>query len=91
MSKVSNHILPTMRDNPPIPFMTNLKKLEAEYADSDKMESIKFEFLVDPFQPCYPIFKGVLHHQRRKPRGVHQVVDGLLLFGVVNALKRATR
>jgi hypothetical protein len=36
-----------MRENP-IPFVTKLKKLEAEGADSDKVESIRFEFLVDP-------------------------------------------
>jgi hypothetical protein len=28
--------------------MTKLKKLEAEGADSDKVESIRFEVLVDP-------------------------------------------
>jgi hypothetical protein len=51
MSKYSKH-MPTMLDNPLlIPFMT-LKKLEAEGADSDKVESIKFEFLVDPSNPA---------------------------------------
>jgi hypothetical protein len=41
-----------MRENPPIPFVTKLKKLEAEGADSDKVESIRFEFLVDPSNPA---------------------------------------
>jgi hypothetical protein len=40
-------MLPTMRENI-IPFVAKLKKLEAEGADSDKVESIRFEFLVDP-------------------------------------------
>jgi hypothetical protein len=47
MSKFSKHILPAMRENPPIPFVTKLKKLEAEGADSEKVESIRFERLVD--------------------------------------------
>ena len=41
-----------MRENPPIPFVTKLKKLEAEGADSEKVESIRFEFLVDPSNPA---------------------------------------
>jgi hypothetical protein len=52
MSKFSKHILPTMRENPPIPFVTKLKKLEAEGANSDKVEFIRFEFLVDPSNPA---------------------------------------
>ena len=43
---------PTMRENPPIPFVTKPKKVEAEGADSDKVESIRFEFLVDPSNPA---------------------------------------
>ena len=46
-----------MRENPPIPFVTKLKKLEAEGADSDKVESIRFEFLVDPSNPATRFFK----------------------------------
>jgi hypothetical protein len=57
MSKFSKHILPTMRENPPIPFVTKLKKLEAEGADSDKVESIRFEFLVDPSNPATRVYK----------------------------------
>jgi hypothetical protein len=52
MSKFFKHILPTMRENPPIPFMTKLKKLEAKGAHSDKVESIRFEFLVGPSIPA---------------------------------------
>jgi hypothetical protein len=52
MSKFLKHILPTMCENPPIPFVTKLKKLEAEGADSEKVESIRFEFLVDPSNPA---------------------------------------
>jgi hypothetical protein len=50
MSKVSKHILPTMRENPPIPFVTKLKKLEAEGADSEKVDLLlhdKISKLVD--------------------------------------------
>ena len=43
---------PTMRENPPIPFVTKLKKLETEGADPDKVESLRFEFLVDPSNPA---------------------------------------
>ena len=43
---------PTMRENPPIPFVAKLKKLETEGADSNKVESIRFEFLVDPSNPA---------------------------------------
>jgi hypothetical protein len=46
MNKVSKHILPTMRENPPILVVTKLKKLEAEGADSDKVESIDLSFLL---------------------------------------------
>jgi hypothetical protein len=52
MSKFSKHILPTMHENLPIPFVTKLKKLGAEGAESDKVESIRFEFLVDPSNPA---------------------------------------
>jgi hypothetical protein len=52
MSNFSKHILPTMRENPLIPFLTKLKKLAAEGADSDKVESIRFEFLVYPSNPA---------------------------------------
>ena len=51
MSKFPKPILPTMCENPPpIPFVTKLKKLEAEGADSDKhkVDSIRFWFLVYP-------------------------------------------
>jgi hypothetical protein len=41
-----------MREKSPIPFVTKLKQLKAEGVDSDKVESIKFEFLVDPFNPA---------------------------------------
>ena len=51
MGKFAKNMPPTMRENPPIPFVTKLKKLEAEGADFDKVESIRFEFLVDPSNP----------------------------------------
>jgi len=41
-----------MHENAPILFVTNLKTLEAEDADSDKVESIRSEFLVDPANPA---------------------------------------
>ena len=52
MSKFAKNMPPTMRENPPIPFVTKLKKLETEDADSDKLESIRFELLVDPSNPA---------------------------------------
>jgi hypothetical protein len=52
MSKFSKHMLPTMHKNPAIPFVTKMKKLEAEGTDSDKVEPIRFEFLVDPSNPA---------------------------------------
>ena len=51
MSKFAKHMPLTMRENPTISSVTKLKKLEAEGADSDKVESIRFEFLVDPSNP----------------------------------------
>jgi hypothetical protein len=51
MSKLSKHMLSTMHKNPPIPFVTKLKKVETEGADSDKVESNRLEFLVDSFNP----------------------------------------
>jgi hypothetical protein len=51
-TKPYHGMLPTIREiPPPIFFMTRLKKVEAEGADSDKVEpeSIRYEFLLDPF------------------------------------------
>jgi hypothetical protein len=45
-------MLPTMRENPPIPFVITLKKVDMEGADSEKMESIRFELLGDPSNPA---------------------------------------
>ena len=52
MSKFNKNMPPTMRENPPIPFVTKIKKLETEGAESEKVESIRFEFLVDPSNPA---------------------------------------
>jgi len=51
MSKFNRNILPTMRENPPIPFVAKLKRLEADGSEVEKVESIRFEFLVDPSNP----------------------------------------
>jgi transposase InsO family protein len=40
-----------MRENPPIPFVAKLKRLEADGSDAEKVESVRFEFLVDPSNP----------------------------------------
>jgi hypothetical protein len=40
-----------MRENPPIPFVAKLKRLEADDSDAEKVESVRFEFLVDPSNP----------------------------------------
>jgi hypothetical protein len=53
-TKPYHGMLPTIREiPPPIFFMTRLKKVEAEGADSDKVEpeSIRYEFLLDPSIP----------------------------------------
>jgi hypothetical protein len=46
-----------MRENPPIPFVSILKKVETEDTDSDKVESIWFDFLVDPSNSATRISK----------------------------------
>jgi hypothetical protein len=43
---------PTMRENLPIPFVTKVMKVEAEGTDSDKVEPIRFDFLVEPSNPA---------------------------------------
>jgi hypothetical protein len=47
--------------------MTKLKKLEAEGADSDKVESIRFEFLVDPSNPATRFSKEFFVFKNRSP------------------------
>jgi hypothetical protein len=48
-----------MHEDPPIPFVTKLKKLEAEVADSNKVESIRFGFLDDPSIPATQFSKEI--------------------------------
>ena len=40
-----------MRENPHIHFVAKLKRLEADGSDAEKVESVRFEFLVDPSNP----------------------------------------
>ena len=47
--------------------MTKLKKLEAEGADSNKVESIRFEFLVDPSNPATRFFKEFIIFKNGSP------------------------
>jgi hypothetical protein len=56
-----------MREISPIPFVTKLKKLEAEGPDSDKVESIRFEFLVDPSNPATQFSKEFFILKDRSP------------------------
>ena len=67
MSKFAKHMPPTMRENPPIPSATKLKKLEAEGADFDKVDSIKFEFLVDPSKPATQFSKEFIIFEDGSP------------------------
>jgi hypothetical protein len=39
---------PSMRENPPIPFTPNSKKVKSELTEADKTELITFDFFVDP-------------------------------------------
>jgi hypothetical protein len=40
---------PSMRENPPIPFVSKVKKMDkVDGTDADKSEWIKLEFLKDP-------------------------------------------
>ena len=41
-----------VRENPPIPFVPKVKKGEKEMAESDKTETIKLEFFLDPENPA---------------------------------------
>ena len=66
MSKFNKNMPPTMRENPQIPFVAKVKKVEAEGTDSDKVESIRIEFIVDPSNPATRFPK-----ERWKPRGLH--------------------
>ncbi len=56
-----------MYENSPIPFVTKLKKLEAESADSGKVKSIIFEFLVDPSNPAIWFSKEVFTFKDGSP------------------------
>jgi hypothetical protein len=56
MSKFSNStaaLPPSLRENPPIPFVSKVKKVEkVDGTDTDKSEWIKLEFLMDPDNPA---------------------------------------
>jgi hypothetical protein len=55
MSKFAkNHhgMLPALRENPPIPFVSRTKKVETEGMEIDMTEYIKFDFFVDPENPA---------------------------------------
>jgi hypothetical protein len=78
-SKSSTALPLSVRENPPpIPFVSKVKNVDkVDEPDTDKFESIKLEFLMDPDNPAskysgkFDIFQGW------KPRIVDQVVDGL--------------
>jgi hypothetical protein len=48
-SKSSTALPPSVRESPPIPFVSKVKKMDkVDGPDADKSEWIKFEFLIDP-------------------------------------------
>jgi hypothetical protein len=55
MSKVSKYtatLPPSVYENPPIPFVSKVKKVDkVDGPDADKSEWIKLEFLMDPDKP----------------------------------------
>jgi hypothetical protein len=56
-------MLPALQENPPIPFVSRIQKIETEIMEVDKTEYIKFDFFVGPENPAsrysmeYLIFK----------------------------------
>jgi hypothetical protein len=54
--KYSTSLPPSVRENPPpplIPFVSKVKKIDkVDGHDTDKSESIKLEFLMDPDNPA---------------------------------------
>jgi hypothetical protein len=51
-SKSAAALPPTVRKNPPIPFVSKVKKMEkVDVPDADKSDWIKLEFLMDPYNP----------------------------------------
>ena len=87
MSKFAKNMPPTMRENPPIPFVTKLKKLETEGADSDKVESIRFEFLVDPSNPATRFSKEFIIFKDRSPEEYIRWLIGYLDLELLMPLK----
>ena len=51
--------LPAKRENPPIPFVSKSKKVEAEGLKVDKTDYIKFDLFADPENPT-PLPKELL-------------------------------
>jgi hypothetical protein len=45
-----------MRESPPIPFVTKVKKVHGDPVEADKTELIKFNFFVDPENPASTSF-----------------------------------
>jgi cytochrome oxidase Cu insertion factor (SCO1/SenC/PrrC family) len=54
---------PSMRESPPITFVTKVKKVDEDGVEADRTELIKFDFFFDPENPTsryskeYVIFK----------------------------------
>jgi hypothetical protein len=52
-SKSAAALPPSVCDNPPIPFVSKVKKIDkVDGTDADKSEWIKLEFLMDPDNPA---------------------------------------
>jgi hypothetical protein len=61
-------MLPIMLKKSPIPFISKLRKVETEGVDSEKMESIRFEFLVDPSNPATRFLKEFRIFNNESPK-----------------------
>jgi hypothetical protein len=52
-SKSAAALPPSVRENPPIPFVSKVKKVDkVDGPDADKSEWFKLEFLMDPGNPA---------------------------------------
>jgi hypothetical protein len=52
-SKLAAALPPSVRENPPIPFVYKIKKMDkVDGPDTDKSEWIKLEFLMGPYNPA---------------------------------------
>jgi hypothetical protein len=51
-AKTYHGMLPALRENPPIPYVSRTKTIEPEGMKVDKTEYIKFDYFFDPESPA---------------------------------------